>query len=86
MEDDQSRGVYSAIADPTRRQMMRLLADGQELPLHTLTAPESVCWREIFEGRTLKKRFGMMDIVAGLGADSFVDQLLINRVNVKRTV
>ena len=34
----QDRDVYAAIADPTRRQLIRLLADVEELPLHELTA------------------------------------------------
>lgn len=31
------RDVYDAIADPTRRKLLRLLADAKELPLHELT-------------------------------------------------
>jgi DNA-binding transcriptional ArsR family regulator len=31
------RDVYSAVADPTRRQLLQLLADGGELSLHELT-------------------------------------------------
>ncbi|WP_196426617.1 ArsR/SmtB family transcription factor [Lysinibacillus cavernae] len=34
----QERDVYVAIADPTRRQLIRLLAEVDELPLHELTA------------------------------------------------
>ncbi|MBP2241561.1 DNA-binding transcriptional ArsR family regulator [Cytobacillus eiseniae] len=34
----QERDVYVAIADPTRRKLIRLLADSDELPLHELTA------------------------------------------------
>ncbi|MGE7673170.1 ArsR/SmtB family transcription factor [Lysinibacillus sp. NPDC094403] len=34
----QERDVYAAIADPTRRQLIRLLADAKELPLHELTS------------------------------------------------
>ncbi|WP_087974685.1 ArsR/SmtB family transcription factor [Oceanobacillus rekensis] len=34
----QERDVFVAIADPTRRKLIRLLADGEELPLHELTA------------------------------------------------
>lgn len=30
--------VFSAIADPTRRQLLRLLAQADELPLHEMTA------------------------------------------------
>ncbi len=32
------RDVYSAVADPTRRQIIRMLASADELPLHELTA------------------------------------------------
>ena len=32
------RDVYSAVADPTRRRLLRMLADADELPLHELTA------------------------------------------------
>lgn len=32
-----SRDVYEAIADSTRRALLRLLADEDELPLHELT-------------------------------------------------
>lgn len=31
------RDVYSAVADPTRRELLRLLAEHGELPLHALT-------------------------------------------------
>ncbi|TDQ36586.1 ArsR/SmtB family transcription factor [Aureibacillus halotolerans] len=33
----QERDVYIAIADPTRRKIIRLLADSEELPLYELT-------------------------------------------------
>lgn len=33
----QNRDVFVAIADPTRRKLIRLLADADELPLHELT-------------------------------------------------
>lgn len=36
------RDVYSAIADPTRRKMIRMLADAEELPLFELTAEFSM--------------------------------------------
>lgn len=35
---NQERDVYAAIADPTRRQLLNLLAKADELPLHELTA------------------------------------------------
>jgi DNA-binding transcriptional ArsR family regulator len=31
------RDVYSALADPTRRQLLRMLAEADELPLHEMT-------------------------------------------------
>ncbi|MBH8599220.1 metalloregulator ArsR/SmtB family transcription factor [Thermoactinomyces sp. CICC 10521] len=31
------RDVFAAVADPTRRKLLRLLADAEELPLHELT-------------------------------------------------
>ncbi len=37
-DKNQERDVYAAIADPTRRKLLRLLADAEELPLHELTA------------------------------------------------
>ncbi|MFC4801741.1 ArsR/SmtB family transcription factor [Neobacillus sp. GCM10023253] len=36
-EKNHQRDVYAAIADPTRRKLLRLLADSEELPLHQLT-------------------------------------------------
>lgn len=33
----QERDVYVAIADPTRRKLLRLLVDSDELPLYELT-------------------------------------------------
>lgn len=34
----QERDVFVAIADPTRRKLIRLLADTEELPLYKLTS------------------------------------------------
>ncbi|WP_240793417.1 ArsR/SmtB family transcription factor [Psychrobacillus vulpis] len=36
-EKGQVRDVYDAVADPTRRKLLRLLADVEELPLNELT-------------------------------------------------
>lgn len=36
-EKNQERDVYVAIADPSRRKLLRLLADVEELPLNELT-------------------------------------------------
>ncbi len=37
-ENNQLRDVFDAIADPTRRRLIRLLAEAEEIPLHELTA------------------------------------------------
>jgi len=37
-ENSPLRDVYDAIADPTRRRLIRLLAEADEMPLHELTA------------------------------------------------
>ncbi|WP_276357617.1 ArsR/SmtB family transcription factor [Cohnella caldifontis] len=37
-ENNPLRDVFDAIADPTRRRLIRLLAEAEELPLHELTA------------------------------------------------
>ena len=36
-EKSQVRDVYDAVADPTRRKLLRMLADVEELPLHEMT-------------------------------------------------
>ncbi len=36
-EHHEARDVYAAVADPTRRKLLRLLAEAEELPLHELT-------------------------------------------------
>lgn len=37
-ENKQLRDVFEAIADPTRRRLIHLLAEAEEIPLHELTA------------------------------------------------
>lgn len=37
-ENNPLRDVFDAIADPTRRRLIRLLAEAVEVPLHELTA------------------------------------------------
>ena len=36
-EKSQVRDVYDAVADPTRRKLIQMLADVEELPLHEIT-------------------------------------------------
>ncbi|MDQ0861931.1 hypothetical protein QFZ72_005410 [Bacillus sp. V2I10] len=37
-ENNQLRDVFDTIADPTRRRLIRLLAEAEEKPFHELTA------------------------------------------------
>lgn len=37
-ENNELRDVFHAIADPTRRRLIHLLAEAEEIPLHDLTA------------------------------------------------
>lgn len=37
-DTNKMRDVYVAVADPTRRELIRLLADVEELPLYELTS------------------------------------------------
>ena len=36
-EKSQGRDVYDAVADPTRRKLIQMLADVEEFPLHEIT-------------------------------------------------
>ncbi|OPA73045.1 transcriptional regulator [Paenibacillus selenitireducens] len=36
-EKSQVRDVYDAVADPTRRRLLQMLAEVEELPLHEIT-------------------------------------------------
>lgn len=56
------RDVYSAVADPTRRRLLHLLADADELPLHEMTARFSV-------GRTAVSKHLAVLNEAGLVSD-----------------
>ncbi len=36
-DHDRERDVFDAVADPTRRRLIQLLSEAEELPLHELT-------------------------------------------------
>lgn len=36
-ENNENRDIFDAVADPTRRRLIRLLSEAEELPLHELT-------------------------------------------------
>lgn len=61
-EKKQERDVYVAIADPTRRKLLRMLADAEELPLHEITP-------EFQMGRTAVSKHLAILKEAGLVAD-----------------
>lgn len=61
-EKNQERDVFVAIADPTRRKLLSLLADVEELPLHDLTAQFQM-------GRTAVSKHLAILKEAGLVAD-----------------
>jgi DNA-binding transcriptional ArsR family regulator len=68
------RDVYSAVADPTRRKLLQMLADADELSLHELTAPFEM-------GRTaISKHLGILK-EAGLVTDRRVGRETRYRLN-----
>jgi len=73
-EKNQERDVYAAIADPTRRQLLRLLADAEELPLHELTPQFQM-------GRTAVSKHLAILKEAGLVADRKVGRETRYRLN-----
>lgn len=54
------RDVYSAVADPTRRQLIRLLAEADELPLHALTTHFDVGRTAITKHLAMLKEAGLV--------------------------
>ena len=60
------RDVYSAVADPTRRQILRLLADANELSLHEITAHFTLSRTAVSKHLTILGEAGLvMDRKAG---------------------
>ncbi len=66
--------VYHAIADPTRRKLIRLLADADELPLNRLTLHFSMGRTAVAKHLTILKE-------AGLVTDRKVGRETRNRLN-----
>lgn len=73
-DKNQERDVYVAIADPTRRKLLRLLADAEELPLHELTVQFQM-------GRTAVSKHLAILKEAGLVADRKVGRESRYRLN-----
>ncbi|MFS0869031.1 ArsR/SmtB family transcription factor [Paenibacillus xylanilyticus] len=59
-ENKQSRDVFVAIADPTRRQLMQLLAQADEVPLHELTARFSMGRTAVSKHLNILKEAGLV--------------------------
>ena len=73
-EKNQERDVFVAIADPTRRKLLRLLADEEELPLYELTVQFQM-------GRTAVSKHLAILREAGLVADRKVGRETRFRLN-----
>jgi DNA-binding transcriptional ArsR family regulator len=59
-DNEQLRDVFDAIADPTRRQLIRLLSEAKELPLHELTAQFQMGRTAVSKHLTILKGAGMV--------------------------
>ncbi|WP_010280746.1 ArsR/SmtB family transcription factor [Bacillus timonensis] len=73
-EKDQGRDVYVAIADPTRRKLLRLLAEADELPLYKITSQFQM-------GRTAVSKHLAILKEAGLVLDRKVGRETRYRIN-----
>lgn len=60
MSDNEQRDVFDAIADPTRRRLIALLAETQELPLHELTSQFSMGRTAVSKHLTILKEAGLV--------------------------
>lgn len=54
------RDVYSAVADPTRRELIRMLSEANELPLKDLTAAFPMGRTAISKHLTVLKEAGLV--------------------------
>jgi len=54
------RDVFDAIADPTRRHLIRLLAEAEEIPLHELTEQFAMGRTAVSKHLTILKEAGLV--------------------------
>lgn len=54
------RDVYSAVADPTRRELIRMLSEAEELPLYELTSAFDMGRTAISKHLTVLKEAGLV--------------------------
>lgn len=59
-ENNPLRDVFDAIADPTRRQLIRLLSEAEEIPLHELTAHFEMGRTAVSKHLTILKEAGLV--------------------------
>ncbi|OXS57332.1 transcriptional regulator [Cohnella sp. CIP 111063] len=59
-ENTQLRDVFDAIADPTRRQLIHLLAETDELPLHEMTGQFQMGRTAVSKHLTILKEAGLV--------------------------
>lgn len=59
-DNNQLRDVFDAIADPTRRRLISLLAEIDELPLHELTAQFQMGRTAVSKHLTILKEAGLV--------------------------
>ncbi|WP_338556431.1 metalloregulator ArsR/SmtB family transcription factor [Paenibacillus sp. KS-LC4] len=59
-ENNPMRDVFDAIADPTRRRLIQLLAETEEIPLHELTAQFQMGRTAVSKHLTILKEAGLV--------------------------
>ncbi|GGG69363.1 ArsR/SmtB family transcription factor [Paenibacillus radicis (ex Gao et al. 2016)] len=59
-DNNQLRDVFDAIADSTRRRLIRLLAETEELPLHELTPQFEMGRTAVSKHLTILKEAGLV--------------------------
>jgi len=60
VNENQSRDVFDAIADPTRRRLIQLLSEADELPLHELTVHFEMGRTAVSKHLTILKEAGLV--------------------------
>lgn len=59
-ENNQLRDVFDAVADPTRRGLIHLLAEAEEMPLHELTIQFPMGRTAVSKHLTILKEAGLV--------------------------
>lgn len=59
-ENNPLRDPFDAIADPTRRRLIRLLAEAEEVPLHELTSQFQMGRTAVSKHLTILKEAGLV--------------------------